>query len=88
VKTLIKYLDVDELNRIASGGLIKEKCCFLGCEKAAEWLVVTGNTADGYTYSCSEHLGDMIGSDQAAVFGIGDNWEAGKCDESLIPNAV
>lgn len=35
-------------------------CCFIGCDKLAEWEIVYGNTLDDYTDACTEHVGALL----------------------------
>lgn len=40
-------------------------CCFIPCDKDAEWEVVHGENpqVDDYTHACSDHLGHLLTDD-------------------------
>lgn len=35
-------------------------CCFIGCGKAAEYEISTGNGPADYTHSCLEHIPNLM----------------------------
>lgn len=40
----------------------KGKCCFIGCERDVEFEIFGPSGApDDYTYSCEEHVGQLLG---------------------------
>jgi hypothetical protein len=52
----------------------KNMCCHLNCGKEAAFEIneTTREDPDNYTYSCSDHLGDMIGT--AEGFPVCKKW--------------
>lgn len=39
---------------------MKRHCCFLSCDKEAEFMIAYGTAPDDYTDSCKEHVGEMV----------------------------
>lgn len=35
-------------------------CCHIGCDKEAEWVIVSGPAPDDYTEACTDHVGDLL----------------------------
>ncbi|KKM19838.1 hypothetical protein LCGC14_1651560 [marine sediment metagenome] len=35
------------------------KCCFIPCEKEAEWSIVHGPASNDVTESCDDHVSDL-----------------------------
>lgn len=38
----------------------KPYCCFIPCDKGAEFEIRDGETPDDYTHSCTEHVGSLL----------------------------
>lgn len=36
------------------------KCCYVGCDKDAEWTLVEGPGPDDWTEACTAHVGDLL----------------------------
>jgi hypothetical protein len=36
-------------------------CCFIPCDKPAEWVINWGPTVDDYTEACTAHVGELFG---------------------------
>lgn len=57
----------------------KLTCCFIPCDKEAEWESFAGKclTADNYTHACSDHIGHLMDPhDNNTVYYVGAKSES------------
>lgn len=45
----------------------KPWCCFIPCDKDAEWEIVDGPSTDDYTQACSDHVGHLLQDGRVAM---------------------
>lgn len=51
----------------------KNMCCYIGCEKEAEWQLTDGNGVDDYTHACTDHVGFLLQDRETTVSPLKSN---------------
>lgn len=49
---------------------MKDKCCFMGCEKDADWEFYSRGKQDSICHACDAHLSDLLEDGTSIVYTI------------------